>query len=178
MKNNYFKSKVLPIFVISVLGILGSCTNDAKKLDGDWSTTFSLTDDYTQYRVFSTGDKRYTFFQTLSFVKTEGENGGYFEETISPMVFQSDPYQVVVGSKVEGIWEITKGKLFLYYDGGIELTNADNISFEDKMYLIEQMEELFFKDFEKIGHRGLKYEIKDDHLKIDFGNFTEDFSKR
>ena len=112
MINKYFKSKVLPILVISVLGILVSCTNDAKELDGDWSTTFSLTDDYTQYRVFSTGDRRYTFFQTLSFVKTEGENGGYFEETINPMVFQPDPYHVVVGSKVEGLWEIKKVSYF------------------------------------------------------------------
>lgn len=177
MKNNYFTKKILPIFVISVLGILVSCTNDAKELDGDWSNTFSLTDDYTRYRVFSTGDRRYTFFQTLSFVKLNDENGGLFEDVITPMVFQSDPYEVVVGSKVGGTWEINKGMLFLYYDGDVELTHADNLSFNDKMQLEEQMEALFFKDFDKLGLRGLKYEIKNDHLKIYFGNFSEDFTK-
>lgn len=177
MKKNYFKKKILSIFVISVLGILGSCTNDAKELDGDWSTTFSLTDDYTRYRVFSTGDRRYTFYQTLSFVKLNDENGGLFEDVITPMVFQSDPYEVVVGSKVGGTWEINKGKLFLYYDGDVELTHADNLSFNDKMLLEEQMEALFFKDFDKLGLRGLKYELKDKNLKIYFGNVTEDFSK-
>ena len=174
---------IFTLFLIIMLGGgLMSCTGDAEKLVGSWSDTFSMTDDYTQYRVFQQSERKYSFFHTFQFNKGKDKNGGHFLDVISPMAFSQSPDDIVIGSEIRGEWEIKNGKLYLNFFDSMELLNAERISFSDKEYLISELSKYFLKDYKKLGMQGLPYEIKENNgkyqLTIHFGNVSKSFVKR
>lgn len=178
--------KHVKTFFFLLLLILGcsliSCSNEADKLEGSWSTTIGLGDDYSEFRIYQQSKRRFTYFHTFNFIKEKDKNGGYFLDIISPIVFSQSPYDIVVGSEVNGKWEIIKGKLYLKFFDNIELINAENLNLNDQNYLASQMQKNFLDKYKKVSSQGLNFEIKDtkdgSHLIIYFGNVTESFTKR
>lgn len=177
-----YSNCILIIITFLFSGILLSCSDDAKKLEGSWSDTFSLTNDYSQYRVYQQSERRYTFFHTFNFNKDKGKNGGNFLDVISPIAISQSPDDIIIGSEIRGEWEVKNGKLYLNFLDSMELLNAENISYNDKIYLISELSKYFLNDFREMARQGLPFEIKENNgknqLTIHFGNSTETFIKR
>lgn len=159
-----------------------SCSNEADKLEGSWSNTFGLSDDYSEFRIYQQSERGFTYFHTFKFINEQDENGGYFLDVISPLAISQSPDDIVVGSEISGKWEIVKGKLYLYFSDNIELLNAENLNLNDQNYLASQMVKYFLDKYRIVCSQGLDFEIKENSsgssLTIHFGNTIESFTKQ
>lgn len=169
--------KISLTLCIALIGIIApSCSSKEDELVGSWSTSFGLTNDYTQYRVYSDSEYHPTFFQTIKF--SQGENGkpGTFTEVISPLVLSGqNSNELKIGSKISGTWEIKNKKLYMYFDeNSFSLTNDDMIGINDKAILEDQMTQEFFQRYGTVCSNGMNFEIvkRNDKtgVEIHFGN--------
>lgn len=168
-------SRIVSIFTFLLL-ILVSCSKE-DKLVGTWDRSLGLGDDYTQYRRFYNSEYPPTCFHTFTFEKGEDGEKGTFTDAVSPLVLptgDTNPDQLIVGSKITGEWEIKGKKLYLFYDDDLKLLNADNLSSADQSRLKDEMTAAFLKEYKQLGEEGFPYEIvkkdKGESLKIAFGN--------
>ena len=167
--------KISLTFWIAIIGVIAtSCSSKENELIGRWGNSFSLTNNYTENRVYK--ETRATCFQAFTFEKGENGEPGVFTDAISPLIIgDQNPHRVLIGSTVSGTWEIKNDKLYLYYDKeSFSLTNADEMRRTDKMILEEEMAQKFIVDYKKLGAEGLSYEIVHKNnktgLEIKFGN--------
>ena len=143
---------------------------------GSWETTFGLTNDYTQYRVFSNSEYKPTFFHTLNFYQGEKGKSGTFTDVITPLVLPGqNNEELKLGSRISGTWEVKNNNLFLYYDeNSFSLINADTLSRNDRLILEERLKLEFLDKYKTKGAEGLSYEIVHKNnktgLEIKFGN--------
>lgn len=169
------------MFLLVSVSLLTSCSSKEDKLIGTWSRSFSKDTPYTDYRTFSLDNASHTYYHTISFEK--GKSGkGTFTDVVTPLSYSVKADQIVVGSKVTGNWEVKDGKLFLFYNDDLSLTNDNNLDADDIEELEMRMSHLFFEDYERLGEKGLSYKFieKNDKvgLEIDFGNDDVVFSKK
>lgn len=144
-----------------------ACTSDEDKLEGSWTTMFSLKNDYVKYRVFTTSEYHPTYYHIVSFKKGENDKRGTFVDYITPLILdESNSDEVVVGSKISGTWEVKKDKIHLYYNDEVSLTNAENIGDGDKDNLESEMAEYFLAEYKTIGENGIPFQIINRNNKV------------
>ena len=152
--------QLLAIVGIVFVSICTACTSKEDELAGSWSTTFGSKNDYVQKRVLNTSENNPTYYHILTFNKGENGDKGAFTDCVSPLALgNQNNDDINVGSIIKGTWEVKKNKIYLYYNSEVSLTNADNLSDDDKFLVENEMARAFLADNKEAGENGVPYEI-------------------